>query len=491
MESEGILSNSEIEKKIKEKVEIWETKPAKEAEDYYYQEIFPLVVKKFHLETDVSFKEKYENLILSLGFSFEPLVLTISFIKPKQVLFLYTKDSRENLDKVIQWAGLLPFQYVAEEIEKDNPVDIYRVLKKIYVEKWNKPDKTAIDFTGGTKAMSAGMAMAGAYLKIDLIYVASEYNNKMRKPWPGTEKLKVVEDPYEVFGDLEKDKAIALFNKGDFASAYKIFSELEERVAYRDYTFYKMLSQIYSCWDNLSFNEAIEGFEKLFKILKSWKPIDKDIIGYKYEEILYKQHELIKPLKEIDLKDKNKEWEYVTNKHVYIPLLFSIYTNALRRSYEGKYDVAILLLYRILELIAQVRLASYGFSVSLPDYSKLPVGGNELLEKMNENIKPFRKRSKNFKNYSELPQSSISLFDAYVLLKAIEDKLVEDIELGLIYRKVKLRNKSIFAHGFGILMEKDFNDFHETVKKILIRFCEIERIEFEKVCKDYKFVLLE
>ncbi|MDK2814890.1 MAG: hypothetical protein PWP18_803, partial [Thermoanaerobacter sp.] len=38
---------------------------------------------------------------------------------------------------------------------------------------------------------------------------------------------------------------------------------------------------------------------------------------------------------------------------------------------------------------------------------------------------------------------------------------------------------------------KDFNDFHETVKKILIRFCEIERIEFEKVCKDYKFVLLE
>ena len=248
-----------------------------------------------------------------------------------------------------------------------------------------------------------------------------------------------------------------------------------------------MLSQIYSCWDNLSFNEAIEGFEKLFKILKSWKPIDKDIIGYKYEEILYKQHELIKPLKEIDLKDKNKEWEYVTNKHVYIPLLFSIYTNALRRSYEGKYDVAILLLYRILELIAQVRLASYGFSVSFPDYSKLPVGGNELLEKMNENIKPFR----NFREYVELPRNNIALFDAYVLMKSIEDELMKNINLGLIYSKVQVRNKSIFAHGFGVLSDKDFNDFHETVKKILIRFCEIERIEFEKVCKDYKFVLLE
>ncbi|HCD10501.1 MAG TPA: TIGR02710 family CRISPR-associated protein, partial [Thermoanaerobacter sp.] len=414
-------------------------------------------------------------------------VLTIHTIKPKRVLFLYTKDSIGNLDKVVKLTGLLPSQYIAEEIVKDSPIEIYKILKEVYIDKWGKPDKTAIDFTGGTKAMSAGMAMAGAYLKIDLVYVASEYNNKMRKPNPGTEKLKIVEDPYQIFGDLEKDKAIALFNKGDFISAHKIFSELEERVAYRDYTFYKMLAEIYSFWDRIAFNEAIDGFEKLFKILKSWKPIDKNAIAYKYEEILYKQHNLIKPLKDINLQDKGKEKDYVTDKYIYTPLIFSIYTNALRRHYEGKHDVAILLLYRVLELIAQVRLASYGFYVYFPDYSKLPLSEEKLLERMNENIKRFP----NFKEYKELPRNNVALFDAYVLIKSIDDELLKDINIGIIYSKVQLRNKSIFSHGFSILSKKDFDDFHEIIKKIFIRFCEMEGLEFEKVCKDYEFILLE
>jgi len=61
----------------------------------------------------------------------------------------------ENLDKVIELTGLLPSQYIAEEIVKDSPIEIYKILKGVYVDKWGKPDKTAIDFTGGTKAMSA------------------------------------------------------------------------------------------------------------------------------------------------------------------------------------------------------------------------------------------------------------------------------------------------------------------------------------------------
>ncbi|MGF7399151.1 TIGR02710 family CRISPR-associated CARF protein [Thermoanaerobacterium thermosaccharolyticum] len=486
MKDELKLSNDKIESLLNEKAKIWETMQAKRAEEYYYDEIFPLVVNKFHLSINNEFYGKYENLILSLGMSFEPLVLTIKALKPKRVLFLYTEDSLKNLDEVIKWTNLLPSQYVAEEIVKDDPVDIYRVLKKVYVDRWGSPVKTAIDFTGGTKSMSAGIAMAGAYFKIDLIYVASEYNSKMRKPKPGTEELKFVEDPYHVFGDLEKDKAIALFNKNEFVSAYNIFSDLEERVADRDYIFYKLLSNIYRLWDCLYFNECIKEFEKLFSILKAWRYVEKDLAAYKYYETLYNQYRLIKPLESINLNDKNEEWEYITNKELYIPLMFSIYTNALRRSEEGKNDVAILLLYRVLELIAQVRLAKNGFNVSLPDYSVFNIDKHELLSRMNENIKHF----KNFKTYAELPNNSIALFDAYVILKAIEDELMEGINIGMIYSNVKLRNKSIFAHGFGILSNNDFDKFHEIVRKIFIRFCDLENINFESICGNYKFILL-
>ncbi|HAA65038.1 MAG TPA: TIGR02710 family CRISPR-associated protein, partial [Thermoanaerobacter sp.] len=93
MEKKTILPSDKIEEEIREKVEIWETIPAREAEDYYYKEIFPLVIEKFQLDNNTNFHGRYENLILSLGFSFEPLVLTIHTIKPKRVLFLYTKDS--------------------------------------------------------------------------------------------------------------------------------------------------------------------------------------------------------------------------------------------------------------------------------------------------------------------------------------------------------------------------------------------------------------
>lgn len=480
------LTEEEIERLLKEKTEIWETMQAKNAEEYYYNEIFPLVVDKFRLSISDEIQGKYENLILSLGMSFEPLVLTITALKPKRVLFLYTEDSLKNLDEVIKWTNLLPSQYIAEEIVKDDPVDIYRVLKKVYVDRWGCPDKTAIDFTGGTKSMSAGIAMAGAYFKIDLVYVASDYNNKMRKPKPGTEKLKFVEDPYHVFGDLEKGKAIALFNKNEFVSAYNIFSDLEDRVADRDYIFYKLLSNIYRLWDCLFFDECIREFEKLFNTMKAWRYVEKDLAAYKYYDALFNQYKLIKPLESVNLNDKNEEWKYITNKDLYTPIIFSIYTNALRRSDEGKYDVAILLLYRILELIAQVRLAKYGFNVSSPDYLVFSVDERELLSRMNENVKSF----KNFRIYAELPQNNIALFDAYVLIKAIGDELMEGINIGLIYSNVQLRNKSIFAHGFGMLSNKDFEKFYETVKRIFTRFCEIEGIDFESVCNDYKFIQL-
>ncbi|QSZ27582.1 TIGR02710 family CRISPR-associated protein [Aceticella autotrophica] len=482
MEDKLDVCDDELEKKKEE----WKVKQAKDAEDYYYKEIFPLVKKNFELCTCSTYQNKYENLIISLGLSFEPLVLTITALKPEKILFLHTRDSNKNLDKVIELTGLSPSQYITEEIIKDDPADIYRTLKKVYVNRWKSPDKTVIDFTGGTKAMSAGMAMAGAYFKIDLIYVASEYDSKMRKPVPGTEELKIVEDPYKVFGDLEKEKGIALFNRNDFVSAGKIFSELERRVAERDYAFYKSLSNIYYLWDCMSFHECIEKFEELFSAINSWKPIEKDLEAYKYYNALHQQYELIKPLEAISLNDKNDECKYIKDKNFYVPLIFSIYANALRRGKEGKYDVAILLLYRVLELIAQVRLASYEFNVSSPDYSVFSKSEEELLSEMNENIKPF----KNFREYGDLPRSNMALFDAYVLIKAIGDKLMENIKIKLIYFKVQLRNKSIFAHGFKILQDKDFNNFHEIVKRILTSFCEINDIDFENTYKNYEFIEL-
>jgi len=61
-------------------------------------------------------------------------------------------------------------------------LDIYREIEAAFL-KWNTPEKVYIDFTGGTKAMSASAALAGAMIDVQLVYVGSdEYLVDFRKP---------------------------------------------------------------------------------------------------------------------------------------------------------------------------------------------------------------------------------------------------------------------------------------------------------------------
>ena len=118
------------------------------AEEYYDNELMRLIVKEFILHNKDKIYEKADYMILSVGTSYEPLVLNISLFQPKKILFLYTEKTEVTIDKIV------------------------------------------IDFTGGTKAMSAAAAMVGAVIDLQLIYIGSEnYLPDFRKPLPGSETL--------------------------------------------------------------------------------------------------------------------------------------------------------------------------------------------------------------------------------------------------------------------------------------------------------------
>ncbi|WP_238988840.1 TIGR02710 family CRISPR-associated CARF protein [Calorimonas adulescens] len=475
-----MYENTGFDEALKQLRNQWENMPANEAEDFYSTEIFPLVKKKFINEWS-NRCSNYDYLILSLGFSYEPLVLTILALKPKKVLFLYTPDSLKNLDVVVKETGLMPSQFVVEEISKDDPVDIYRAIKKIYVDRWKSPKNAAIDFTGGTKAMSAGIAMAGAYFKMDLVYVASTYNSKMRKPEPGTERLEFVKNPYDVLGDLEKDKALSLFNNNEFASAFDIFYELELKAADRNYTFMKILSNIYRAWDNLNFNEAVVKLKDLLDLMDSWRPVEGNLKALQYYEALKKQYLLISPLR--DFKNDKNVFSVLKDKDKYLSLLFTIYENAARRARERKYDTSILLLYRVLELIGQIRLARYDIDTARPDYSKLDIPNEEVLKKMNSVLE------KGMKKINVLPEN-LSLLNDYILLKAIGDELCLQLSIGNLFNISQLRNSSVYAHGYSILSETEYVKFNDLVFKILNEFCRLEEVDFKQLDNDFQFIVI-
>ena len=56
-------------------------------------------------------REKVDYLIISVGVSYEPLVLSIKLFAPKRILFLYTELTMETLNKVVKYCDLEAVRY--------------------------------------------------------------------------------------------------------------------------------------------------------------------------------------------------------------------------------------------------------------------------------------------------------------------------------------------------------------------------------------------
>ena len=64
---------------------------------YYETELMQLIVKEFVRNNKRKIFEEVEYLILSVGTSYEPLVLSISLFCPKKILFI-TKAVKYRMD---------------------------------------------------------------------------------------------------------------------------------------------------------------------------------------------------------------------------------------------------------------------------------------------------------------------------------------------------------------------------------------------------------
>lgn len=117
--------------------------------------------------------EEIEFMVVSVGTSYEPIVLDIQLLKPGKLLFLYTEESERTMEKVIAYCGLSPLRYDKSIVSETDPMDIYREIKSFYLRS-GKPGKMYIDFTGGTKAMSAAAALAGAMIDVQMVYCSTD-----------------------------------------------------------------------------------------------------------------------------------------------------------------------------------------------------------------------------------------------------------------------------------------------------------------------------
>ena len=141
------MNNEGAEKKsLSELAEYWKQlerkteEQRKKADTYYETILMEPIVEEFIRNNRSQSDETVECLILSVGTSYEPLVLDIMLLEPEKVLFLYTEISEYYLAKVVKYCGLDAVGYEKSMIHETEPLDIYRGIKRAY-PKWNKSDR--------------------------------------------------------------------------------------------------------------------------------------------------------------------------------------------------------------------------------------------------------------------------------------------------------------------------------------------------------------
>ncbi len=498
-----------------EMVEKWKSMERKtfeqreEAQRFYEENLMRLIEQDFVKRNGDMITEPVDYLIMSVGTSYEPLVLNISLLKPKKILFLCTEKTESQLDKIIPFCDLKMKDFQRRIVSETDPIDIYCEIKDFYLA-WGKPEKIYIDFTGGTKAMSAAAALAGAMINVQLLYVGTDnYLTDFRKPEPGSEILYFITNPIEIFCDLEIEKAYELFSRNNYIGAAEKLDRLKEEVPdpkqRQTLELAYLLAKTYEHWDALEFSEAYENIVKLNKYINRDKRTRKDLLFLDKEKELKEQEKILKKLNDMqELIRERRFSELMANKEYLVPLMFSLMENSKIREKQEKYDMATLLLYRVLEMIEQSRLSEYGLYVSDMNYKNIDFsasGDKELSEmgyeaafnRLKNNYFEIKKALFKKANNPYLPDT-VSLLDGFIILASLKDSISYDAngdsinKLKRIRSMVFLRNNSIFAHGLGPVKPDDFKKFRNFVTGLLREYCSLEEIEYEKYMKAISWI---
>jgi CRISPR-associated protein (TIGR02710 family) len=454
--------------------------------------------------------EKADYMVMSVGTSYEPLVLSINLFRPTHILFLYTELSTECLDKVVDFCGLHPSGFSKSLVNETDPLSVYREIKNAYI-KWNKPKKLYIDFTGGTKAMSAACAQAGSVIDVQLVYVGSNnYLPDFRKPDPGSEELYFITNPLAVFGDVETEKAYALFGRHNYAGAREKLEELKESIPdpglRQQLEFVYLLAKEYEQWDALDFVGACGSAKELNSKINRDSGTNSVFVLMDKKDVLLRQQAILEPLAEIPgMLKADKKMEILSSNRYMFSLMFTMYQNASVREEQEKLDMATLLLYRLLEMIEQKRLAEYGLFVSQMNYGEVHMmrkhfDWNDMPADQKINIirekfvstkgKLFSKPGKTY-----MPEQ-ISLLEGFILLYSLDDEIISEeenehaaiSELCKIRSMVSLRNNSIFAHGLAPVSIKDYEKFRDCVIELFIKFCRLEGTDFDDLKEAVRWI---
>lgn len=293
------------------------------------------------------------------------------------------------------------------------------------------PEQVEVDFTRGTKAMSAALVLAATRRAIPHLRYLDGRRDHRGMVEPGSEDVRRIRTT-TVDGHRRLDLARTIFRRGDFSAVGDVLPDPDNPLAelYPDQLLaatraVRAAARFYAAWDRLDYVSATT-VEVSASPSDDWTPVWPSSAMRTWV---------------LDLKQEPDRSDHRAMAAWLRRLVVDLLANGERRIRGGQYEDALLRAYRVLELIGQVRLFDWGLdSANLdPDREEVAAVQRRLAKKNGDPLT----RGRN----GELQAGRLQVAR---ILKQCGDPLAKRLLAfdGTPSLKPTLRNTSVLVHGF-------------------------------------------
>ncbi len=379
--------------------------------------------------------DKHHLLICTVGGTSDPIIAAIRHWNPARVLFVHSSDTRTSAETVTKEAGVLQAGAwdMVELYDAQDFGDCVRRMRSLdeQIVAWRRKGAdydVIVDFTGGTKCMSAALALIARRWPCAFSYVGGTERTKCGTGIvvSGKEQTLVTQNPWNALGYQAIEDACLLFDQHAFMPAANILDEArkaaDDDAVKRCLSTFHQLCEGYGLWDRFQHSHAVQ---RIASVLKNDNDLHAVLGSSRAETVIRGIKKNQQSLQQLVVQVRSRA------------MLGDLLANARRREHEARYDDGVARLYRVIESLAQLALAERHGISSTDDVT---------LERVPESLHArWAPRAEN-------GRLLLGLQDAYILLDEFGDaagKTFKDLGLHDPQRSpLTARNQSILAHGF-------------------------------------------
>jgi len=413
-------------------------------------------------------------LIVTLGTSPEPIINCISSLRPDRVVFLCSSESQALVDTVLSKVPLPNFQAERDLVvlqqrlagknsdDVENELDqldrVYLCALDLFESVRDEAHRCRIiaDYTGGTKTMTTGLAMAAIDDGEVVLHLTISDRSRGQTSLSGYSAPVGVSTTAIHARRLRERELPSLLNRHDYEAARQAVRRVQAIADPEPETrewlqWLEALLVALDAWDRFDHRRALEVLAGLGD-----RRLD--------ESLLFPLKRVIGSRRLLDKKAEEQRWPQ--KKGHGLEAVEDLLRNAERRASQERYDDAVGRLYRAMELTEQLLLKIGVCDQVGPDGI---LTGAVDLDRLPEAIRPRWQAKAAQTNAGKISGKAkllkIGLADGFDLLAGLGHPtgLEWQQRRSELVNAINTRNDSLFAHGFTPV---DYNGWRELSSRL-------------------------